>query len=297
MSIAITGASGLIGSALVRSLAGDGIPVVRLVRRAAAAPDEVAWDPGRRWVDIPALRDANVSGIVHLAGAGVGDRRWSDSYKREILNSRVDGTTAIAEAAAALPGPITLVSGSAIGYYGDTGNAIVDEQAPPGAGFLADVVVQWEAAAAPAVAAGVRTTFARTGLVVSADGGAFGRMIPIFRTGLGGRIGSGTQWWSFISLDDEVRALRFLLDNEVSGPFNLVAPQPVTNNQATADLAAALHRPAKIPVPTFALRAALGEFASEIIASQGVAPQRLTASGFTWQQPTLPEALAVALAE
>ena len=297
VSIAITGASGLIGTALTRSLTGDGIPVVRLVRRPATAPDEVSWDPVRRWVDVPALRDAGVTTIVHLAGAGVGDKRWTDAYKREILDSRVDGTTAIAEAAAALPGPVALVSGSAIGYYGDTGPDIVDEQAPPGSGFLADVVVQWEAAAAPAVEAGVRTTFARTGLVVSADGGAFGRMIPIFRTGLGGRIGPGTQWWSFISLDDEVRALRFLMDNEVSGPFNLVAPHPVTNNEATADLAAALHRPAKLPVPTFALRAALGEFATEIITSQGVAPERLTAAGFAWREATLPEALAAALTD
>lgn len=296
MSTAITGASGLIGSALTQSLRADGEDVVRLVRRPASAPDEVSWDPARRWVDLPALKEAGVDRIVHLAGAGVGDHRWTDSYKREILSSRVDGTAAIAAAAAALPGPVALVSGSAIGYYGDTGDTVVDESAPPGRGFLADVVVQWEAAAAPAEEAGVRVTYARTGLVVSATGGAFGRMIPIFKTGLGGRIGSGAQLWSFISLPDEVRALRFLLDNEVTGPFNLVAPQPVTNDQATRDLAAALHRPAKLPVPTFALKAALGEFAGEIVTSQGVAPHRLTAAGFHWDQPTLPEALATALA-
>jgi len=296
VTIAITGASGLIGTALNSSLRSDGIPTIRLVRRPAQAPDEVSWDPARRWVDIQALADAGVTTVVHLAGAGVGDRRWTDSYKREILSSRVDGTAGIASAVADLPGPVSLICGSAIGYYGDTGDRIVDESAPAGTTFLADVVVQWEGAAAPAQKAGVRVAFARTGLVVSADGGAFGKMVPLFKAGIGGRIGPGTQLWSFISLIDEVRALRFLIDNELEGPFNLVAPHPVTNNQAVKDLAHELHRPAALPVPGFALRAALGEFAGEIVASQGVAPQRLTAAGFDWLQPTLPEALKAELA-
>lgn len=296
MTIAITGASGLIGTALNSSLRSDGIPTIRLVRRPAQAPDEVSWDPARRWVDTQALADAGVTTVVHLAGAGVGDRRWTDSYKREILSSRVDGTAGIADAVAGLPGPVSLICGSAIGYYGDTGDRIVDESAPAGTTFLADVVVQWEGAAAPAQKAGVRVAFARTGLVVSADGGAFGKMVPLFKAGIGGRIGPGTQLWSFISLIDEVRALRFLIDNELEGPFNLVAPHPVTNNQAVKDLAHELHRPAALPVPGFALRAALGEFAGEIVASQGVAPQRLTAASFNWLQPTLPEALKAELA-
>lgn len=296
MTIAITGASGLIGSALDADLRADGITTVRLVRRPAQADDEVSWDPTRRWVDTDALIRAGVRCVVHLAGAGVGDRRWSTSYKQEILSSRVDGTAAIAAATSALPGPAALISGSAIGYYGDTGDRVVDESAPPGHTFLADVVVQWEAAAAPAQEAGVRVAFARTGLVVSSSGGAFGKMIPLFKAGIGGRIGPGTQLWSFISLVDEVRALRYLIDNELEGPFNLVAPHPVTNSQAVSDLAQALHRPAALPVPSFALRATLGEFASEIVASQGVAPHRLAAAGFRWEQPTLPEALKAALA-
>lgn len=296
MTIAITGASGLIGTALNSSLRADGIRTIRLVRRAAEREDEVSWDPQRGWVDTAALAKADVTTVVHLAGAGVGDRRWTDSYKQQILSSRVDGTAAIAAAVASLPGPVSLICGSAIGYYGDTGDRVVDESAPPGNTFLADVVVQWERAAAPAQEADVRVAFARTGLVVSATGGAFGKMVPLFKAGIGGRIGPGTQLWSFISLTDEVRALRFLIDNELAGPFNLVAPHPVTNNQAVKDLAQALHRPAALPVPGFALRAVLGEFAGEIVASQGVAPQRLTAAGFTWLQPTLPEALKAELA-
>lgn len=286
----------MIGTALLASLEADGVPTVRLVRRPARTPDEVSWDPTRRWVDVDALSEAGVDAIVHLAGAGVGDKRWTDSYKGEILSSRVAGTDAIARAAARLDGPTALVCGSAIGYYGDTGDRIVDESAPAGHTFLADVVAQWEAAAAPAVTAGVRVTFARTGLVVSADGGAFGKMIPIVKAGIGGRIGPGTQWWSFISLTDEVRALRFLLDNEVAGPFNLVAPHPVTNNEAVKALGDELNRPTVLPVPSFALKAVLGEFAGEIVISQGVKPSRLTAAGFTWEHPTLAEALHAELA-
>lgn len=269
--------------------------MVRLVRREARGQDEVAWDPARRWVDIDALSATDTRAVVHLAGAGVGDHRWTTSYKEQILASRVDGTHAIATAVSSLPGPVALISGSAIGFYGDTGTDIVDESAAPGDTFLADVVQQWEAAAAPALEAGVRVAFARTGLVVSGGGGAFGRMIPLFKAGIGGRIGPGTQWWSFVSMIDEIRALRFLIDNELSGPFNLVAPHPVTNSEAVKDLGAALNRPSVLPVPGFALRAALGEFAGEIVASQGVAPQRLTAAGFSWEHPTLPQALAAEL--
>lgn len=295
MTVAVTGASGMIGAQLVRSLAEDGIRVVRMVRRAPRSDDEVMWDPERRLVDIDALRDARVTAIVHLAGAGVGDHRWTSSYKRQILRSRVDGTAAIATAAASLPSVRALISASAIGYYGDTGDRIVDESDPPGEGFLADVVAQWEAAAAPAQEAGLRVAFARTGLVVTDQGGAWGRMVPIFRAGLGGRIGPGTQLWSFISLTDEIRGLRFLLDHELRGPFNLVAPEPITNAEASRLLGAALHRPAAIPVPAFALRTVLGEFAHEIVVNQAVAPRRLTAAGFTWCHPRLADAISAEL--
>ena len=192
MRVAVTGASGLIGSALVPALRARGHEVVRMVRRAPSAADEVRWDPRTGDVDLAGL--ASVEGIIHLAGAGVGDKRWSDAYKAEILDSRVQGTSTIARAAAALdPRPSVLVSGSAIGYYGDTGDRAVTEESPQGAGFLADVVAQWEASAQPAIDAGIRVPFARTGLVVSSRGGAWKRLMPIFKAGLGGKIGSGSQ--------------------------------------------------------------------------------------------------------
>lgn len=296
MTIAITGASGMIGSALARSLAADGVRVVRLVRRPAHSDDEVTWDPQRRLVDVDALVAAELTAIVHLAGAGVGDHRWTSSYKDQIRRSRVDGTEAIAVAAAGLPRPPALISGSAMGYYGDTGDGAADETAPAGTTFLAGVVRDWEAAAAPAQEAGLRVAFARTGLVVTDQGGAWGRMVPLFRAGVGGRIGPGTQLWSFISLTDEVRALRFLVDHELRGPVNLVAPHPVTNAEATKLLGTALHRPAALPVPTFALRTVLGEFANEIVMSQAAVPARLTAAGFTWHHPDLASALQAELA-
>lgn len=294
MAVAVTGAGGLIGSQLCADLARDGVEVVRLVRRQAHSPDEVSWDPTRRWVDVETLSQREITGVVHLAGAGVGDRRWTAAYKQEILASRVDGTAAIAAAVAELPHTPVLVSGSAIGFYGDTGTSIVDETAPPGNTYLARVVQEWEAAATPAAEAGRRVCFIRTGLVVSATGGAFGKMIPIFKAGIGGRIGSGRQWWSFISLADEVRAIRLCLDSEISGAVNLVAPHPVTNAEATRALAARLHRPAKLPVPKFALRAALGEFADEVVMSQGVSPTVLADAGFSWRNPTIQESLAAA---
>ncbi len=203
MKIAITGASGLIGTALVPTLRAQGHDVLRLVRRSATAADEVTWDPTAGTVDLAALKGTDA--VIHLAGAGVGDHRWTDAYKRTILDSRVQGTGAIARAVAALdPAPSVLISASAIGYYGDTGDDAVDESGPKGVGFLADVVEQWEAAADPARAAGIRVVHPRTGLVVAGKGGAWGRMLPLFKLGVGGRLGSGKQWWSFISLTDQV---------------------------------------------------------------------------------------------
>jgi hypothetical protein len=296
MKVALTGASGLIGSALSADLSRDGHTVVRLVRRPPQTPDEVAWDPVAGTVDLAGLAGADA--IVHLAGAGVGDRRWSDAYKRQIRDSRVLGTAAIARAAAALdPAPGVLVSASAIGFYGDTGDRPVDEGAPRGEGFLAEVVEAWEAAAEPARAAGLRVVHPRTGLVVARGGGAWQRMAPLFRFGIGGRLGGGRQYWSFISLTDEVRALRHLLEHSrLSGPVNLTAPTPVTNAEATRALARLLRRPAVLPVPAAALKLVLGEFSTEVLGSARVLPTRLLADGFTPVHPTIDDALAAELA-
>jgi uncharacterized protein (TIGR01777 family) len=295
MKVAITGASGLIGSALSADLSRDGHEVVRLVRGPARSAGEVSWDPVGGHVDLAGL--AGCDAVVHLAGAGVGDRRWSDAYKREILDSRVRGTTAIAQAVAALDqAPTVLVSASAVGFYGDTGDRAVDETAPRGEGFLAEVVEAWEAAAEPARAAGVRVVHPRTGLVVARTGGAWKRMLPIFRMGVGGRLGGGRQYWSFISLTDEVRALRHLIDHiELAGPVNLTAPTPVTNSEATRAMAQVLHRPAALPVPALALKAVLGEFSVEVLGSQRVLPTRLLASGFGFRHPSIGAALAAEL--
>ncbi|WP_030291673.1 TIGR01777 family oxidoreductase [Streptomyces katrae] len=296
MRIAITGSTGLIGQALVRSLRADGHDVVRFVRRTPAAPDESAWDPRRGYVDPAGL--AGCGAVVHLAGAGVGEHRWTAAYKKEIRDSRVAGTTALARAIAALDAPpAVFVCGSAIGYYGDTGDRAVDEHAPAGQGFLPEVCIEWEAAAAPAQEAGVRTVFARTGLVVAAEGGAWGKLFPIFRAGIGGRLGNGRQYWSFISLHDEIAALRHAVDTpELSGPVNLTAPEPLTNREVTAAMGRVLHRPTLFPVPAPALRVVLGEFAGDVLGSQRVRPARLLETGFTFRHPGIDEAIRAALA-
>ncbi|WP_405980985.1 TIGR01777 family oxidoreductase [Streptomyces sp. NBC_00158] len=295
MRIAITGASGLIGKALVRSLRADGHDTVRFVRRDPAAEGEARWDPRSGYVDPGGLRGCDA--VVHLAGAGVGDHRWTDAYKKEIRDSRVLGTGALARAVAAMDEPPgVFVCGSAVGYYGDTGERAVDETAPAGSGFLPSVCVEWEAAAAPAREAGIRTVFARTGLVVAAGGGAWGRMFPIFRAGLGGRLGSGRQYWSFISLHDEVAALRFLLETPgLDGPFNLTAPQPLTNREVTAAMGRVLRRPALFAVPAPALRLVLGELSQDVLGSQRARPARLVESGFTFTYPGIEESIRAAI--
>ncbi|MFJ8646530.1 TIGR01777 family oxidoreductase [Streptomyces sp. NPDC093546] len=294
MRIAITGSTGLIGSALLRSLRADGHDVVRLVRRPARAGDEVEWDPRRQYVDAAGL--VGCDAVVHLAGAGVGERRWTEGYKREIRDSRVLGTAAIAEAVASLDTPPrVLLCGTALGYYGDTGTRAVDETAPAGDGFLPSVCVEWEEAAAAAEEAGIRVAYARTGLVVAREGGAWGRLFPLFRAGLGGRLGSGHQYWSFIALHDEVAALRHILDTEsLSGPVNLTAPEPVTNREVTSAMARVLRRPAFLHVPAPALRIALGDFAADVLGSQRVLPGRLLESGFRFAFPTIDGAIAAA---
>jgi uncharacterized protein (TIGR01777 family) len=291
VKIAVTGASGLIGSALVPALLTDGHEVVRLVRRQPEAPDEVRWDPARGQLDAGDL--AGVDAAVHLAGATVG-RRWSESYKRTILASRVDSTRLLAETLVTLaPKPAVLVSGSAIGYYGDTGDTAVDEAGPQGNGFLAEVVRQWEAAARPAQDAGIRTVFIRTGLVLSSRGGLLPPQRLAWKLGLGARIGSGRQWQSWITIDDEVDAIRFLLSaDEVSGPVNLVAPEPVTQRDFGKALGAALHRPVPWAVPGFVLRAAVRDFADEgLLTGQRVRPGALEQAGFGFRARTLDEGL------
>lgn len=295
MKIAVTGSTGLIGSALVTALRQRGHDVLRLVRRAPAAPDEAQWDPARGTVDM--ARFVDTQAVFHLAGAGVGDHRWTDAYKQEILNSRVEGTRTISTAIASLPTPaVAFICGSAIGFYGDTADRAVDESAPQGAGFLAGVVGEWEKSAAAAIDAGVPTAFARTGLVVSGDGGAWAKLFPIFKAGLGGRVGSGSQYWSFISLRDEVAALVHLLENPMSGPVNLTAPTPVTNKEVTAAMGRVLGRPTVLPVPAFALKAVLGEFSQDVLGSQRVIPALLESRGFVWQDADIDTAIRSALA-
>ncbi|MFE7120561.1 TIGR01777 family oxidoreductase [Streptomyces sp. NPDC057654] len=297
MRIAITGSTGLIGTALVRSLEADGHHVVRLVRRAPRSADEVEWDPKRQRVDADGL--AGCAAVVHLAGAGIGDHRWTDAYKKELRDSRVLGTAAVAEALASLDEPPrTLVSGSAIGFYGDTGDREIDEDQPPGDGFLADLCQEWEDAAGAAVEAGVRTVYARTGLVVSRAGGAWARLFPLFRYGLGGRLGDGRQYWSFIALHDHVAALRHILDTEtLHGPVNLTAPTPVTNREVTEAMGRVMRRPTLFPAPAPALRIALGEFASDVLSSQRALPRKLLDSGFTYAFPRIEDAVRAALTE
>ncbi|MCU0309366.1 MAG: TIGR01777 family oxidoreductase [Acidimicrobiales bacterium] len=293
MKIAVTGSTGLIGSALVRSLSADGHEVTSVVRRPPLAGERaVRWDPMEGTIDAQGLEAMDA--VVHLAGAGIGDKRWTDSYKRQVLESRTKGTSLLARTLAGLDAPPSvLVSGSAIGIYGDTGDTPTDESETPADDFLADVVVQWEAAAAPAAEAGIRVPFLRTGIVLSPAGGALAKLLPLFRFGLGGRMGKGTQWWSWISLDDEVGVIRWLLDNEVAGPVNAVAPEPVTNAELTKTLGAVLRRPTALPVPAFGPKLLLGSELAEalLFTSARVTPGVLLEHGFEFAHPDLESAL------
>jgi len=286
--VAISGASGLIGSALSAFLRARGDDVVHLVRR-RPSPGEIGWDPTSRTLDPSDL--SGLTAVVHLAGAGVGDHRWTPAYKHEILSSRVNGTATIATALADLGEPIALVSGSAIGIYGDRGERILTEDSAAGQGFLADVVRAWEAAASPAQKAGLRVVLARTGLVLSPHGGAMERVLPLARLGLAGPLGTGRQYWSWITLHDEVRALAHLIDQDLAGPVNLVSPQPLRQAEVMKALGTVLGRPALLPAPALALKVILGEFASDVLASDRILPSVLTASGFVFDHDTIESAM------
>ena len=286
MRIAVTGSTGMIGTALVGQLKAEGHTVLRLVRRKANSAEEVQWDPAAGTIDLAALE--GVDAVIHLAGAGVGDKRWTPKYRATILNSRLLGTTTIANAVTALK-PKVFISASAIGFYGETGNRAVVETDRGGEEFLSAVCREWEAAAD--LATGVRTVKIRTGLVLDPTGGALGRLLPLFRLGIGGKLGSGKQWWSWITLHDEIKAIIHCLNTDISGPVNLTSPNPVTNQEFTGTLARALHRPALFPVPGIALKILVGGFASDILGSAKVLPKALQDSGFVWDYPHLTTAL------
>jgi uncharacterized protein (TIGR01777 family) len=300
VKIAVTGASGLIGSALLTALRGDGHEVLQLVRRTPRTAEEHRWDPQHRQVD-PALV-ADLDAVVNLAGAPIRPRPFTSAYKAQLTSSRIDATATISEAMAAAaaddPGRRrVLLSASAVGFYGDTGARVVTEKDPAGDDFLAQLCAKWEAATAPAEAAGVRVVHLRTGLVLDHGAMLVQVMGPLFRLGLGGRLGDGQQYWPWISLTDEIGAIRHLLSADVTGPVNLTGPAPVTNAEFTAELGAQVHRPTVLPVPSFAIKLALGEFGrSSVAGGQRALPVRLQESGYTFTHADLSSAVRAALA-
>jgi len=292
-TVAIAGSSGLIGSALIAALRSADHRVLRMVRRTPVGRDEVRWNPDSGEFD-PAALDG-VDAVVNMCGVGVADKRWSGAYKQVLRDSRIDPTEVISAAVVQAGVPV-LVNASAVGYYGDTGGRVADESAPAGAGFLAQLSVDWEAATAPAQDAGVRVVLARTGLVLSPTGGLLSKLKPLFAFGLGGRLAGGHQYMPWISLEDEIRALLFAINKPLSGPVNLTGPAPVTNAEFTAALARVLKRPAPWLVPGFALKKLLGEFAEEgLLGGQRAIPAALERAGFEFHHNTIGEALSYAI--
>ena len=303
MTILLSGASGMLGTAIGSALKQDGISLLKLVRHEARSPDELRWNPVNEDTHGSALEIGRLEGIhaaIHLSGASVAARRWTDAYKHEMTESRVVTTEALARALAKLKvPPQVLITASAIGYYGDRVDEILDENSAMGAGFFPELCANWEKATRPAEDAGIRVVHLRFGMVIARNGGAMARLAPLFGLGLGGHLGDGRQWISWVSEADAVSAALFVLRNpNISGSVNVVAPQPVTNAEFTRELGQAVHRPTLLPAPAFALRLALGQMADEaLLASTRVLPKRLLDAGFSFTYPTLAGALAAALAK
>ena len=297
MHVVLAGSHGMLGRALTAHLVEQGHRVTRLVRRPVVSPAEISWDPGAGRLEAADLR--GVDAVVNLGGAGIGDRRWTAAYKQRILTSRTVPTSLLARTLADLAsgagaepaeGPRVLLQASAVGVYGDRGDEVLTERSAPGEGFLVDVVRAWEASTAAAEHAGVRVAHLRTGIVMSPDGGSFGRLLPLLRLGVGGPLGDGRNHWAWITLADHVRAVAHLLTSEVSGPVNLTGPDPARQRDVVRAVARELHRPALLAVPRFALRAAVGEFADDILSSQRAVPRVLLDDGFAFEHPDVPAA-------
>lgn len=289
MRVAITGASGFIGSALTQHLRESGAEVVHLVRRSPRAAHERAWDPDSKTLDVATIADCD--GIVTLHGAGIGDKRWTPAYKMQLVTSRTHGTSAVAAALASLAGAghrIRWVSGSAVGYYADRGEEVLTESSPPGTGFISELVQAWERATEPAAQAGVSVAYARTGIVLSPNGGALEPVLRMIRFGVGGPFGRGRAWWPWITVHDHVRALAFLLANpQITAAVNLASPGEARQGEVVRAIAAAMRRPALLPVPPPALRIVLGEFATEVLSSQRLHPDVLLERGFVFEHAEL----------
>jgi uncharacterized protein len=311
MTIVLSGASGMLGSAIGDALRKRGTSVLRLVRGIANEPDELHWNPAADLSSAPnqsqsqnqnqldASRIEGITAAVHLSGANVASRRWTPAFKKEMTQSRVATTRLLSEALARLKRPPqVLIAASAVGFYGDRGDEILDENSAPGDGFFPELCAAWESATRPAADAGIRAVHLRFGMVVGPNGGALARLSPLFRLGLGGRLGNGRQWMSWVSEADAVSSALFALDHpHIAGPINIAAPEPVTNAVFTRDLGRAVHRPTLLPAPAFALRLALGEMAdAALLASTRAVPKRLQEAGFAFIHPNLPMALAAALA-